>query len=372
MRRRDLSGSLLGLVVMTGVAMLATSVQAKEISGLERGTPELKSAGPLAFGPRGVLLVGDTKAATVFAIATNDTASDTVNTKLSLEDVVGQVAKLLGGDAADVRINDLAVNPESGNVYLSIQYKGAAALARIDAQGKLSRVSLEDVAFAKATLKDAPPDAVVQRGRRRSNPRALSITDLAFMDGQILVSGLSNADSPSTVRALSFPPSDADKGTSLEIFHGAHGRVEDYAAIGTFVPFMIGGEPHLLAAFTCTPLVKVPVASLVAGGKVRGTTVAELGNRNRPLDMIVYKRDGKEFLLLANSARGVMKVSTDSIGDREPITKRVGGGETAGQPYETVKQLQGVEQLDKLGDGHVVVLQRTEDGKLNLNTVPLP
>ena len=35
-----------------------------------------------------------------------------------------------------------------------------------------------------------------------------------------------------------------------------------------------------------------------AGQKIRGKTVAELGNRNSPLDMIVYEKDGKQFLLL--------------------------------------------------------------------------
>jgi hypothetical protein len=354
-----------------GVA--AAPLGAAEISGLKRGTPQLKSAGPLAFGPRGVLLVGDAKAAKVVAIATEDEARDTDDIKLQVQDLAGQLAKLLGGEASDIRVNDLAVNPESGNVYLSVHKGNSPALVRVSPDGSLSRMSLDNVAYSQATLKDAPPDKEVEgrRGRRR-NPRSQSITDLAWVDGQILVSGLSNAESPSAVRALAFPPSDADRGTSLEIFHGAHGRVEDYAAIGTFVPFAIGGEPHLLAAYTCTPLVKVPVASLVPGEKVRGTTVAELGNRNRPLDMIVYKRDGQEFLLLANSARGVMKVSTEKIGDREPITERVGGGGTAGQPYETVKQLEGVEQLDKLSDTHAVVVQRSEDGKLHLNTVPLP
>ena len=46
-----------------------------------------------------------------------------------------------------------------------------------------------------------------------------------------------------------------------------------------------------------------------------GTTIAELGNRNRPLDMIVYKKDGKEFLLMSNNSRGVMKIPTDGFAD---------------------------------------------------------
>ena len=48
---------------------------------------------------------------------------------------------------------------------------------------------------------------------------------------------------------------------------------------------------------------KIPVSDLKAGETVKGITIAELGNGNRPLDMIVYKKGGKDFILLANSKR---------------------------------------------------------------------
>ena len=138
----------------------------------------------------------------------------------------------------------------------------------------------------------------------------------------------------------------------------------------TFVPFNIQGEPHLLAAYTCTPLVTFPVSQLKTGSKLRGTTVAELGNHNRPLDIIAYEKDGRTFLLLANSARGVMKIATDDIEQQPSISQPVKG--TAGLSYNTVEGLKGVEHLDKLGDTHAVLLVRTEAGSLNLETVSLP
>jgi len=55
------------------------------------------------------------------------------------------------------------------------------------------------------------------------------------------------------------------------------------------------------------------VTRLKPGAKVKGKTVAELGNRNRPIDMIVYQKGGKDYLLLANSSRGVMKINADEI-----------------------------------------------------------
>ena len=150
--------------------------------------------------------------------------------------------------------------------------------------------------------------------------------DIAYAEGKVFVSGIAAGPSPSNVREIPFPFSEASAGTSVEIYHGAHGRVEDYAAIRTFVPINIDGEASLLAGFTCTPLVKFPINSLKPGEKTRGTTVAELGNRNRPLDMIVYKKEGENFLLMANSARGVMKISVRRrrIGDPARIHHRPG------------------------------------------------
>src|SRR5205823_2739866 len=124
------------------------------------------------------------------------------------------------------------------------------------------------------------------------------------------------------------------------------GKFETRSPVRTFTPFNIGGEPHLLAAYTCTPLVTVPVADLKAGAKLKGTTVAELGNMNVPLDIIAYQKDGRTFLLLANSRRGVMKISTDNIEQQQGITEPIRGGGTAGLTYDTLGNLKGVEHLD--------------------------
>src|SRR5262249_56688462 len=113
-------------------------------------------------------------------------------------------------------------------------------------------------------------------------------------------------------------------------FHGSHGRLETMAPVRTFAVFDIGGQPNVLAAYTCTPLVRFPLSDLKPGGKIRGTTVAELGNRNRPLDMIVYKKDGKDYLLINNSSRGVMKVDVATIDKTDGITSAIRGGGTAG------------------------------------------
>lgn len=338
--------------------------------GMKTGDPGLKSAGPLAFGSDGVLFVGDTKAAAVVAIDTGDKNGDPNEVELHVQSVDKAIAKALGSDR--VQINDMAVNPESGIAYVSVAYgeNSKPAVVMVTPSGDIEPLSTSNIPFSKVTLPNAPEDKVVGQGRRQRNYRDESITDLAFSDGKVLVSGVAGAQGEANVRELVFPFLEADKGVNIEIYHGAHGRYETNASVKTFVPFKINGEPHLLAGFQCTPLVKFPVKAFKDGESVRGTTLAELGNRNRPLDMFVYQQDGKDFLLVSNTARGVMKVSTDDIERPDGITERISG--TAGQQYETIKSLENVEQMDRLNDAHAVVITKNDEGSLDLHTIELP
>jgi hypothetical protein len=126
-----------------------------------------------------------------------------------------------------------------------------------------------------------------------------------------------------------------------------------------------------LAAYTCTPLVSFPIDELQAGKKMRGTTVAELGNMNRPLDIISYEKGGKQYLLLANDRRGVMKIATEGIEKQQGITEPIKGGGKAGLTYDTITELTGVEQLDRLGDSHALLLVKSGDA-LALQAIALP
>lgn len=360
-----------GLCVLSLLAAglwAATAARAADVYGLEVGNPDLQSIGPLAFGPDGILFAGDNKGAAIFALKTGDQSGAPSKAKHNIGDINAKVAAALGTKPENVNITDMVANPLSGNLYLSAMAGGKPALVRVDGQDKVSPVVLDGIAFAKVTLPKAPQDKPTQD--RRAPKRTETITDLAFADGYVLVSGVAAKEAPSSIRTIQFPFDSANEGASLEIFHGNHGRVEDYAPIRTFIPMMIGGEPNVLAGFTCTPLVKFPVNNIAPAEKVRGTTVAELGNRNVPFDMIAYKKGGKDFLLIANSARGVMKVSTANLDRQEGITSKV-AEETAGQPYETIDALAGTVQLDRLNDNSAVVIQK-EGNTLNLKTVPLP
>lgn len=346
------------------------SAFAADAWGLKQGTPELKSASVLAFGPDDVLFVGDTSSASVFAIATGDTEGDPSGTEINVASLGTNLSDMLGSAAT---VNDLAANPATGNLFVACTANGKPAIVRISDGGRsMNQLNLSNVRFSHAVLADVPEDKVTGQGRRRRNKRADAITDLAFYEGKLLVSGLRSGDSPSSVREIDFPFAKSDRGVGVQIFHAAHGREEDYSAMRTFVPLMIDGEPSLLGAYVCTPLVKIPLKEIGSAGEtLKATTVAELGNRNRPLDMVSYSNDGGEFLLLSNSARGVMKITTAGLSKNEGLTEKVSGGGKAGQSYETIEGLQGVVQMAKLNETHVAVLI-DNGGQLNLKTVPLP
>jgi hypothetical protein len=370
---KSLFGHVLTALPVCG--LIATSAHAENwTAGMAEGKPDIKSISQVAFGPEGILFIADSKSAAIFAVATGDTKSGSGTENLKIEGINQKIASLLGTSAEQILIDDLAVNPASHNAYLAVSRgRGPGAVPvviRATGGGKLDLVALDRVKFSKAELPDAPVDGVVGQGNRQSNPRQEAITDIAFLEDRVLVAGLSNEEFASTLRAIPFPFKTVPNGTSVEIYHGSHGRFETRAPVRTFVPLNVGNEPSLLAAYTCTPLVEFPIKALSPGAKIKGKTVAELGNRNRPIDMITYQKGGKDYLLLANNSRGVMKIGTDQLENGEKIESPVSG--TKGQSYETIASWKGVDHLGKLDGQHALVVRRAEGDSLNLESLELP
>ena len=210
-------------------------------------------------------------------------------------------------------------------------------LVRIE-DGQIAEVELTDVPFAQIHLDDAPAadderqDVLLDREDADSQTleihgitlrltrvalRTSTITDLAWIDGTLLVAGTSNEEFSSTLRRIPFPFDEGTHSTSLEIFHVSHGKYETAAPIRTFIPF--DGNTSVLASYTCTPIVHFPLADLRAGSQAKGRTVAELGSMNQPLDMIAYRHDGAEYLLVSNSRHPLLKIPAAPIADQEPL-----------------------------------------------------
>jgi hypothetical protein len=369
----------LSLVVVLAIVAIAaltggSNSAARWTADMKDGNPGLKSAGPLAFGPDGILFVADARSAAIVAISTGDVKPAANAAPLKIEGVNQKIAALLGTTPDQILIDDLAINPLSRNAYLAVSRgRGADAtpvLVRAAAGGKIEVVALDKVKFSRVALPDPPADAMVGQGNRQRNPRQESITDIGYLNGRLFIAGLANEEFASTLRAIPFPFKEVASGTQVEIYHGAHGQFETRAPVRTFTTYKIGKEDHLLAAYTCTPLVQFPISELKPGAKLMGKTIAELGNRNRPLDMLVYQANGKNYLLMANNSRGVMKIATDNIEAAESITAPV--PDKKGLSYETIAGWTGVDQLDRFDAKHVTVVRRNEGGAMNLETLPLP
>jgi hypothetical protein len=356
--------------------------------GLQVGTADIRSAGPITFGPEGIMFLADNVAAKVYAVDVADPGDAAGAEPFDLENVDARLASYLGCEIDDITIRDMAVHPTSHNVYLSVQRgrgdAGRGVLMRIDRlDGSISDVSLVDVPVAAVTIADAPAEnderldttlplgsegEVLTFGERtirvlRRPIRTSTVTDMAYIDGALLVAGLSNEEFSSKLRRIPFPFRDEVRDNNLEIFHVSHGQWETAAPIRTFVPYE--GGRSILASYTCTPVVHFPLADLVPGTKTVGRTVAELGAMNQPLDMVSFLQGGEEHLLVANSAHGLVKIACRDIDAQAPLTEPK---EPVGVPRET-EDLQGIRRLANLNGSHVLALQADDDGRQHLRSL---
>jgi hypothetical protein len=351
--------------------------------GFITGTPEIKSISQLTFGPDGILFIGDAKNAKVIAVSLEDKEKISSKDKLEVADIEAKIADLLGAKSSDILIHDLVVNPLSQNVYLAVSrgrsksksfwelpndLDDASILLRVKRDGKIEEVNLSNIKYAEISI---PNPISADKKYWRGNPRVDAISDLAYADGKLFVAGLSNEEFASSMRVIPFPFKSQVNTSTVEIYHGAHGKYETEAPINTFLPYNLNGVPQILAVFTCTPLVTIPVNELQDKKHIKGRTVAELGGGNMPLDMISYQKDGKNYILIANSTRNLMRIEVDKIANYQgTITTHISQRfEKAGVEYLTIPLM--AQQMDRLNDDFVLILQRLPQGSLNLTSVTL-
>src|SRR5262249_3734751 len=301
---------------------------------------------------------------------------------INVEGLDQKIAALVGVTPDQIMVNDVAVNPISKNVYVSASRgrgpDGTPLVVRVEPSGKVTPLSLDNVGHASVSLADAPnanPTA-------RQDPRTLTITDMAFVNGNLLVAGMSNEEWSSALRSIPYPFNTAAKGTQLQIWHASHGRYETQAPVRTFVPYTLAGQQYVLAAYTCTPLVKIPLRDLKPGAQVKGVTIADLGAGNQPLDMVPYKKDGHEYILIANTSFGVVKLHADTLGTDKPIDSPTVVN-VAGAPYDKITALTQVQHLAAIDDSNALVLTAppgsgpryapgAPSGPVSLKTIALP
>jgi hypothetical protein len=355
--------------------------------GLRIGTPEIASLGPITFGPDDILFLADNVRAVVYAVELPAHEAPPAET-FELDDVDTKLAGMLGCTTEDVVIADMAVHPRSGNIFLSVMRgRGAAALpvlVEVDQHdGAIREVALEGVPYAEVSISNAPgeddprtdtllPDApdgeeIELGGHKlrvaRPPARTSTVTDMAYVDGVLFVAGLSNEEFASNLRRIAFPFSGDVLDNSLEIFHVSHGRFETHAPIRKFLPYE--GGRSILASYTCTPLVQFSLDDLTSGSKVDGKTVAELGARSQPLDMIGFSQADGEYLLICHSANPLMKLSFREIESQDALTEPK---EPRGVTRHVI-DIAGIKLLANLNMDNVLALQRDESGARHLRSL---
>lgn len=357
-------------IVICGMAFITIAAVSKKENDLTAdfavGDPGIASINALSFGPEGVLFIGDSKNAAIYALDTKDVTVKEKAERINIQDFDVKIAASLGTTVDNIRITDMAVNPVSKNIYFSVNVgDGTPVVLRLNGE-TLENVSLKDVGYSKIGLDN--PIAVDAKDRRGRSQRSWAISDLKYHKGNVMVTGLSNEEFSSTFRSIPFPFNDSQEYASLEIYHAAHGQYETKSPIKTFDVITIQNKDYIMASYTCTPLVLFPVDELKAGTHVKGRTVAELGAGNSPLDMITFERDGKPYFLMSNSNRSVMIINYDAIVSfKESLTQPVDGFGTDGVAYVSLP-LVNVLQLDNLDATNIVMMQRTSAGKLILRS----
>ncbi|MBK7873338.1 MAG: hypothetical protein IPJ74_23040 [Saprospiraceae bacterium] len=332
----------------------------------------------------GILFVGDSKAGKLFALDLNDRTVNASKEAFELADIEGKLANLLGTDRQGVIIHDIAVNKISQNIYIAASRADANQLGfwklpndityanillKVTSDGKISEVDLNDI---RHSVTEVPN--VINEGKqnwRKSDERTDAITDIAYDDGKLYIAGLSNEEFASVLRVLDFPFGKTAHYATMEVWHVAHGKWETESPIRTLFPYQINGKKYLLASYTCTPFVSIPVSDIKPGSHVKNKTLAEFGSGNMPVDIITYQKNGKEYLLMSNSSKALIRVNPDNIPKQEKgLTEPLKNGEYAVGLQHDVLSKVGIMHIDNYNAEHVMLLQRMPNGMLNLVAYP--
>ena len=358
----------------TAVVILALATSGAPIaqnSAATSGTgPTLQFMGPLTFGPDDTLFAADAQDVSIYALKLGKALQGSAPGTKNVANIDRQLAALAGTDAANITITDMKVSPTSHNTFISVMRgQGAAAkpmLVRVDGAGNLDVVPLDKLSYTKLKL-DSPdkitslkigqrglrvPNYLTGEAGRRDGPvRHQTVTDMAFVDGRLTSPASRNEEFASRLRSI-LSVRTADKGTGS----GSHTartasskrahrstrscRIRSTARRTDRVVSLHAGQDRLPRS---------------ARRRHPRRTIAGVRQREPPAGHDrVEGRTG--LILMSNSRRGVMKVSTagfasarrSQANEREGIDDQARGDSVA----------QGVEQLDLLNATHALLLVR--------------
>ena len=362
--------SMIGVAGILGVAVPIARHSEVDALGMHVGTVAWQSAGAMTFGPEGTLFVADSRGGKLYALRIEDTRVERDTGRFQVNELDAKVAAVLGTSPRELRFNDMAVNPATGNIFLTVSRglgDGASpALVKVNARGEASLVDVDRIRFSATDLPASPSR---EEKTAWGQPKwMLSVTDLNFVDGELWVAGLSNEQFASALRRVPFPFNDKGALTTVEIFHTSHNKWETAAPIEAFLPITIGGQSLILAGYGCAPLATFSRADIRSQHHLRGRTVAEMGGGSRPTDIISYDVNGKTRVLVANSHRTLMRFDASEIAGAPALTTPVAEAyQMAGVTYQPISSA-GVMQIDDFGSAVLILQRNIESGAVEMTT----
>ena len=267
---------------------------------------DIKFAGALEFSEDGTLFVGDNHNGAIYAFETEGAPFDGQIMPSSVSNIDMRIADLLGVGPAAIEINDIAAHPVSNEIYISVtrisSLVSQPAIVKVGQDQSVSLVDLAMLEFQKQSLSDFPNGDITFNGRpggpgEAPMPRdraktavplsSLAIMDMEFYEGELFVSGVATENFLSTLRRMPYPFDGSQSIANVEMYHIAHDQYESRAPIRAMSIQEIDGKAQLVAAYTCSPIVLVPLDEIEDGAKISARTIMDYGN-GQPLDMMSF------------------------------------------------------------------------------------
>lgn len=336
-------------------------------------TPQ--SVNVIKFGDANTLFVGDSKSATLYAYSISSSDNKTAQQGYNIHDLSQKIATFSKVNPLDILVRDMAINPANKEAYIAFDTKiktgYLSQIVIVNQSGVIRKFDLDKTKHTEVKLADAPTSDHKYWGT--TPMRSFTFTDIDLHKGKVYISGMSNAEFSSALRMVDFPFNGSKVSTtSVEIFHAVHGQMETRAPIQTLSFVTLEDGDYVLAAYTCTPLVLIPVKDLKDGAHIVGKTIAEMGYGNTPIDIIQFKSAGMdkvpyEGIILSNKNKSAQFINLSDINksNKAEAIGYVGTNETG--TARTTLPLTNLLQLDDQDDYHIITIKRNPDnGSLEL------
>ena len=335
-------------VSLFSISFLAVQAQSTDDSAVEvkdevdvKDELDLKFAGALEFSDEGTLFVGDNYNGAIYAfdMVADDMVADSASgdvAPFTIADIDVRIANILGVASSAVEINDMVVHPISQEIFISVSRIGGLtsvpAIVKVTPDGGIELLDLASLSFTKQELTHYPDQETTFRPRGMMDepaPRdlakgdvplsSLAIMDMVYHEDELFVSGVAYDDFLSTLRRISYPFDGTQTATNVEMYHIAHDQYETRAPIRAMSIQEVDGQDQLIAAYTCSPLVLIPLDEIVDGAKISANSIGDMGN-GQPLDMVPFTLNDQTMLFVTSNSRSPQVIPVGGLNGAQAVT----------------------------------------------------